>query len=66
MTFPDVPCAELTLPEMLLVFFLEILGVIITVVSFFYIYGTFADIKNYAEQISQRKIFESYRYKEKS
>ena len=35
MTFPDVPCAELTLSEMLLVFFLAILGVIITVVSFF-------------------------------
>lgn len=60
MTFPDVPCAELTLSEMLLVFFLAILGVIITVVSFFYVYGTFVDIKNYSERISEREIFESY------
>lgn len=60
MTFPDVPCSELTLSEMLLVFFLAILGVIITVVSFLYVYGTFADIKNYAEQISQSIVSESY------
>lgn len=60
MTFPDVPCAELTLSEMLLVFFLAILGVIITVVSLFYVYGTFVDIKNYSERISEREIFESY------
>lgn len=42
------------------VFFLVILGVIITVVSFLYVYETFVNLQKYAEQLNQRKIFGSY------